>query len=430
MKFINVKNLSLMYVWQVSNYTLSFILTPYLARVLHPSGFGIYAYVLGVNTYLWIVVEWGFPAGGVREIASRRNDPAALQQVFWTIVQAKMGLALVAAAMLVLLSLLSKPEIRDVVLLSGLMTIVGATLASDWFAQGVEKLGLFIGASITARIGVTLLTFLLVRDAHDAQLAAMLHGIFGLFGGLVGFVVITVNFRYFPKRQRLADVRRAISSNFSLFLAKANGILYVSAPPLLLGLLTTTAQVGIYAGADKISRVCVMLIGPIGLVVSPRIFSSMTASKETAAVLSGRFLMVQVMLSLPMSAGLFLFAPQIISLVLGGGYEQSVELLRILSPLPLMIGLSSSLGNQFLVPLGLDWSFAALALICSLSYVAILSLLSLRYSAAGAGISLLMVETMMIGGALLILLRDNRRYMRDAWRGIAGFNPLELVRSR
>ncbi len=80
MKLVHFKNLALMYGWQISNYILSFLLLPYLARTLNTSGFGVYAYCVGVNAYLWILVEWGFPIGGMREVASKKDDPEALQK--------------------------------------------------------------------------------------------------------------------------------------------------------------------------------------------------------------------------------------------------------------------------------------------------------------------------------------------------------------
>ena len=53
MKLHHFKNLALMYGWQISNYILSFLLLPYLARTLNTSGFGVYAYCVGINAYLW-----------------------------------------------------------------------------------------------------------------------------------------------------------------------------------------------------------------------------------------------------------------------------------------------------------------------------------------------------------------------------------------
>jgi O-antigen/teichoic acid export membrane protein len=376
------------------------------------------------------MVEWGFPTGGVREIASNREDASRLQGAFWKIIYAKIVLIIPAILILIALVTISDPEIRQVVFLSGLSTILGAAFACEWFALGVEKLGRFIFVSVSARIFVTILTFVLVRNEADADLAALLHGLNGLFGGLPGFLMIVIAFRYIPKRESLAEIRRCITSNFSLFLARANGILYVSAPPLILGLVANPTQVGIYSGADKIARICVMLIGPIGIVVTPRIFSSMQTSKELAAMLSGRYLVIQAAITIPMSLVLFIFAPQIVFLILGDGYGQSSVILRILAPVPLLVGLSNSLGNQFLIPLALDRSLAVLSLVCSLAYVLILTAMTIKLAAIGASVALVLVELFMIGGAVFIVLRGNREYVRDAWLGIRTFNPLELIRTR
>jgi|GEM_PF-1548492 len=429
MKFLNFKNLALMYGWQISNYVLSFLLLPYLARTLNASGFGIYAYCVGVNAYLWILIEWGFPVGGMREAATNKDDPEALQRTFWKVVYAKFVLIIPATALLAVLSVNSVPEIRHVVFVSGFMTIIGASFACDWFAQGVERLDRFVSISITARVLVTLLTFFLIRDAEDAHLAAMLHGVFGLLGGIVGFVVIIRTFGFAPRRERLAEILSSVRSNFSLFLAKSNSTLYVAAPPIVLGLVATTAEVGLYSGADKLARICAMIIGPASLVVMPRIFASMAKSNEAAARISGQFLLVQLALTVPMSLGLFLFAPWIIQIVLGPGFEASVTILRVLSPVPVLIALSNALNNQFLVPLKLDKKLAALSLTCALLYILVLVGLSQRFASIGAGLALIAIELVMIGGAIAIVLRADRTYMRDAWAGMRSFNPMKLIRS-
>ena len=429
MKLVHFKNLALMYGWQISNYILSFLLLPYLARTLNTSGFGVYAYCVGVNAYLWILVEWGFPIGGMREVASKKDDPEALQKTYGKIIYSKFALIIPATAMLAVLSLNSAPGIRQVVFVSGLMTIIGASFASDWFAQGVEKLDRFVSISLAARISVTLLTFFMIRNEDDAHLAAMLHGLFGLSSGLAGFFVITLSYRFRPVREKVSDIVASVRAHFSLFLARSNSTLYVAAPPIVLGLVASTAEVGIYSGADKIARICAMLIGPASLVVMPRIFASMNESNRAAARISGQFLLIQLAVTFPMTVGLFAFAPWIIQIVLGPGFEDSVHILRLLAPVPMLIALTGALNNQFLVPLKLDKKLAVLSLTCALLYVAVLTGLAMRFEAAGAGLALIAIEVLMIIGALVIVMRADRAYMRDAWIGMRNFNPMKLIRS-
>lgn len=428
--FLNLKNLSLMYVWQISNFALSFVLLPYLARVLEAPGFGIYSYIVGVNTYLWILVQWGFTTSAVRDVASNQGDLQKLEHVFWNIIYSKTVLIIVATATLVCLTIASDQEYRNYVFISGFLTILGAAVACDWFAQGVEKVSLFVIISVAVRLVLTILTILLVRSEADADLAAILHGLGGFFGGLAGFILITVTYKFFPKRQELVEIKRSISASFSLFLARATGIVYVSAPPIVLGLMATTTEVGIYSGADKLARVCVMMIGTLNIVVAPRIFSTMQTSSELAAEHSGRFMVVQAAITVPMSLVLYVFAPLIINLVLGPGYEDSVTILRLLAPVPVLIGLSSSLANQFLMTLSLDRQLGHLSLGCAIFYFAFLILMTHELSSVGAAISVLVVEVVTIVGSIIIVWRANSEYIRNAWQGARTFNLLEVIRPR
>jgi polysaccharide transporter, PST family len=288
LRILLIKNLSFLYFLQISNYLLSFLLTPFLARILGVEGFGNYSYCLAANAYLWMLVDWGFVVGGVQEVALHRATRETLTTVFWKIIFARAGLSAAGLVLLCAFTMGADAQFRWVVFASGLLTLVGALFSCDWFVQGMERMGLYATISIVSRLAVTLPTFLFVHAPEDAWIGALLHGAQGLVPGLTGFVTVLFFYRFRMHLPALRDVVRTIVSNFSFFLSRTSGLLYVGMPPLVLGIVASSAQVGLYSGPDKIARICVTLIGPISVVVAPRIFSSMSESPQAAAKLSGR----------------------------------------------------------------------------------------------------------------------------------------------
>jgi len=430
LRFFIIKNLSFLYLMQICNYLLSFLLAPFLARVLGVEGFGNYSYCLAANAYLWMVVDWGFAIAGVQEVAQHRDNREALTRVFWKIIVARAWLSVAGIILLCAFTFAADAQSRWIVFTSGLLTIVGALFSCDWFVQGMERMGLYATISIVSRLAITLLTFLLVRAPADTWMAAGLHGVLGLGGGLSGFVTVLFSYRFPVRLPALKDVQRTIVSTFSLFVSRTSAMLYVGMPPLILGMFSSAAQVGLYAGPDKIARICVTLIGPISVVVAPRIFSSMSHSREAAANLSGRYVLIQLIIMIPISLCLFFFAPQIIHIVLGDRFDDSVNVLRILSVLPILAALTGAFHNQFLAPLGRRRAMAVLAVSTAAVYLASITLLSTWFGALGASFSLITSEVLLIGGALTILLRHERQFMRDALLGIRSFNPYQLFRFR
>jgi len=156
----------------------------------------------------------------------------------------------------------------------------------------------------------------------------------------------------------------------------------------------------------------------------------MGQSRETAAKLSGRYLLIQLAITTPIALGLFFFAPLIIHILLGDRFKDSANILRILSLLPVVFGLSSALYTQFLAVLGRRREMAVVTVCTAAAYLVAITLLSTWFGALGASFALVTSEVLMICSALTILLRQERQYMRDALLGIRNFNPYQLFRLR
>lgn len=409
------RNLLFVYVLQISNYLLSFVTLPYLTRVLDIEGFGALSYCMGVNAYLWMLMEWGFGVGAVRKVASCREDGAALRAAFWTTLSAKALLVGPALLLLLVLAFVGNANHPGIVIASGLLTIAGGALAADWFVQGVERMGLYLVTSVSARLATLALTLVLVRDPDDMWIAALLHGFVGLAAGAAGFAVVALLYRMGAPSLRLRAGWREMLEFRHFFVARTTTLLYVGAAPLVLGIVSTAAQLGIFAGADKIARIVVTLVGPLGLVAAPRIFATMNTSREKAASLSGLLLIVQIAVTVPASLLLYSLAGPICQVILGPQFGAAADLVRLLAPAPFLMGLSSALANQFLAPLGRERAVSRVTLATSLVYVACLFGLGALYGAAGTACSLLIAETMLILCFAGILLAREKAFLTAAF---------------
>jgi PST family polysaccharide transporter len=119
--------------------------------------------------------------------------------------------------------------------------------------------------------------------------------------------------------------------------------------------------VGQYAGAERIARVVTVFPTPISQALFPRI-SHLNASRPgslsglrrfggTATILTGALTSIVT----------FVLAPMVTRLLLGPGFEASSAVLRILSPLPLLVAANQVLVYQFLFPEG-EYRFVSLIL--------------------------------------------------------------------
>jgi O-antigen/teichoic acid export membrane protein len=108
---------------------------------------------------------------------------------------------------------------------------------------------------------------------------------------------------------------------------------------------------GYYEQSEKIVKVCLTIITSLGTVIAPRIAyvhaNNDNDKLKTYISKSYRFVFF---LGIPMCVGMIALADMIVPWFLGAGYEKCILLIRIFSPLLVIIGMSNVTGVQYLVP--------------------------------------------------------------------------------
>ena len=145
------KNITLLFISQVSNYIFPLITLPYLLRTLGVSQFGLLAFSQAVIQYCIIFTDYGFSLSATRQIAVNRDDKVALSRIFFSTMIAKVLLALASICILILGFCLSSEFANSkTLLLICFLSVLGNVLFPIWFFQGVEKISLLVISSTAA----------------------------------------------------------------------------------------------------------------------------------------------------------------------------------------------------------------------------------------------------------------------------------------
>jgi PST family polysaccharide transporter len=174
-----------------------------------------------------------------------------------------------------------------------------------------------------------------------------------LLMGLAGLVMAR---RDFPIRfvfPSAAVLKRELAEGWHLFLSRMATTLYTTSNTVILGLFASSTLVAYYAAGDKIVRAIQGLQLPLSQAIFPHIGRLASESKAAALAFTAKVGKLVSIVTLVLSAALFLTAPQVVRLVLGEQFAPSVTVVRILSLLPFIIGLSNILGVQVMVNFGL-----------------------------------------------------------------------------
>lgn len=379
-------------IYQIVQFVVPLIVTPYVSRVLRPEGVGEYSYVYSVITYFTMVVALGFGIYAQREVAKCRNDQSAQTQIFWEVFLLRLMFGVGSA--IVLVSLIVSGVFAESTQLFAIcgINILATCVDIVFIFEGNEQFRRIAVRNTIFKILSVAAIFLFVKKEEDLWIYALVMSITPVISNFSLWL-------YLPKMlgrgiKRLHIFRHLLPS-LKLFVPTLATVVYAVFDKTLIKLLTgSEAEVGYYEQAEKMAKIGLTFLTALGTVVLPRNayyikIKAYDKVKENIYIA----LRFAFLLGFPLIAGLIVVAPKCVPWFLGAGYERSIFLLQLLSLLILPIGLSNVLGMQLLLAMGKDGRYT-ISLLTGAAINIILNLIMIpRMGAAGAAIATIIAET-------------------------------------
>jgi len=411
-----LRNVALTGVLQLSNYALGLLTVPYLARVLGVEPYGVLAFSISLNAYLWMLVDWGFTLSATKKVARHRDDPEALRKVFWETIEAKALIGLLGLVTVIAAAFAAPSQYRWLIVASGMLNILGSIVQMEWFARGLESLGRFTTMAVGVRVATALLTFLIVQKPEDLWRMLLLQGVSGFLVGVLGYWYIQRQWRFTRAAQKLGELWRQIWDCRHYFLSQTAAIGYAAAAPLVLSLVSSPTQVGLYAAADKLVRVAMMLLAPVNLAIYPRINALMAKNPAGAARLGMLALGAQLAIGIFLAVGLQLFAKPVIDIVMGRAFEPAIPIFQIMAFLPALAAANGVFNLLFLLPRGHKDLVSRISVRTFVAFLILSPLLGWRYGALGGAVALIAAEIVMLVWMAFALWGRERGYVLSGVR--------------
>ena len=397
-----VQNVLALYGVQIASYLFPLIVVPYLARVLGPKGWGLVAFAQAFGQYLALIVEYGFNFSATREVARYRDSVDQRAELLAGVLGAKVLLAFLSLALALVVSYWV-PAFREhpKVLWAGVFWAFAMAFNLMWYFQGLEQMRLVATLDVAAKALSLMGILLWVRQPEDGWKVLALMGMASL---LSTFAALTLAYREVPaKFPSWARVRNALQLGWTMFLFRSAVSLYTVGNAFILGLFSPPQIVGYYAGAEKISKAFLGLLRPISQALYPRLSYLVQSSRAEAARLARVSLVVMGLGAMLMGIAVFMLAPFLVHILLGGGYEPAIPVVRVLALLPQLIALSNVLGIQWMLPLGLDRPFNAIILGAGFLNLTLAVLLAPRFAHLGMAWAVVISEALVTGSMYLFL---------------------------
>ncbi|EEW2104402.1 MULTISPECIES: flippase [Enterobacterales] len=387
------KNALSLLIMQVINYLVPLITLPYLARTLGIVQYGALNLSLSLIQYGVIFITFGFNLSATRDIAKNRGNTQIISKIFWETISSKI-LLLFFSCIILYYSTEFIDGFNSIRYLTVIffMQLISVAIDPLWFFQGIERLvKISIITAIIRLINIPLLLFF-VHGPHDVEKVAVIQSLLLLLTSIINLYLIKKeNILIFIKIKELKIVHSLISS-LPLFVGAAAISLYNTSTPLILGLMSNYNEVGIYSAGFKIQMAAVGVFTILGQVIYPRA-NNLFSKRTQDGYIFVKKLLIYMLPVLSLSLLIFyVMVPPLIVMVLGQDFIGSSEVVKIMSPMLVLVPYSIVLSNNLLLPLGHKHIYYILPIFIGLLHILYTIILSDKFGAIGAAYSMLITE--------------------------------------
>jgi len=282
-----------------------------------------------------------------------------------------------------------------------------------WFYQGMERMRMAASLEITGKLLALGAILTWIRSPEDGWLALLIQGLAPAISTAAGIVMAyrTIPFCA-PNRALIVDAFRL---GWPMFVFRSGESLYGVGNAFVLGLFASPAVVGYFALAEKISKAMFGLLNPIRESLYPRLSSLARHGGQEAVGLVRVGAVVMVSGGLALGAGVFVFAPALVRLLMGPEFAPAVTVLRILAALPPILSITYSVGLQWLLPLGRDAEVNRIILTAGALNLALAVLLAPRFAHLGMAAAVVCAEAFVCFSMVRLVVRSTSLFRNSAF---------------
>ena len=336
----------------LSSFLFPLITFPYVSRILLPEGMGKVAMASSVIAYFALLARLGIPMYGIRACAGVRDDRRALSKMVQELLSINLGMAGISYILL-LITIFLVPRFAEEQTLYLIMssTIFLEALGVEWLYKALEEYRYITIRSIFFKFVAPAATFLFIHTKQDYMVYGAITILAASASNLLNFYNLRkyITFRVFSEYNFKPHIKPVL-----IFFATACAIvIYTQLNTVMLGLMKTNADVGLYDSAMKIKNILVSIVTALGAVLLPRAsYYVKQGLFEDFSRISAKAIHFVCALALPLIAYFMLFASNGIHFLSGKYFDGAILPMQIILPTIFLIGLSNVIGIQVLVPLG------------------------------------------------------------------------------
>lgn len=376
-------------VYQIVVLLVPLITIPYISRTLGSEGVGINAYTFSIVQYFVLIGTIGITIYGNRTIAYYKDNKEQLSRIFWSIFYLKI-ITTIISSLGFFIFLFYIEEYTSIFMVQSIY-IIAAMFDITWLYMGLEDFRKTVMRNLVVKIIGIISIFIFVKNSEDLWIYVLILAGSQLFGHLTLYM-------YLPKtvifvKVSFREIFNHLYPTFALFIPQISLQVYLVLNKTMLGLYTNASEVGIFDNSDKVIRLALSVVTAMGVVMLPRIANTFARGdlEKVNEYLYSSFKFASY-LGIPLVFGIIGIVPNFTPWFFGQGFEDTVVVMSILSPMIIFIAWSNVMGTQYLLAIGKN-SFFTISVTIGASINLVLNFFLIpKYFASGAAVATLIAE--------------------------------------
>lgn len=400
------------YIFYLANLMLDLIfpllLSPYITRILGAEKLGTINLANSISAWFVLIVAFGIPVYGIREVAKVKDDKKKLSLIFTELTIIRSVLTIIGIIIFtILIFSIEKLRSESNLYMAMLLNLSIYIFSVDWLFQGIEKYEYLTIRNLFFKTLMFFLTILLIKKSSQYVLYSYIQvislGIFNLMNFISAKKKIGFNFNGLR-------IKKHFKKLSVFFVAALVTSIYTIFDSIIVGFMLDEVSLAFYAKSRQIINMGLTLTLSLSTVLIPRasyLFKNDLDEFNNTVIKSIKYIL---MVSIPMGIGIGILSKEIMFFFGGDEFLKGANILFVMSAIIIFDPIYIWAVNQVLIPTGNEKRTLHIQLFMAIINLTLNFILIWGIGVIGSSFSILITEFI---GAIISIIIVRKNILKD-----------------
>ncbi|MGN0027654.1 MAG: oligosaccharide flippase family protein [Clostridium sp.] len=326
------------------------LLSPYITRVLGAEKLGTINLANSISAWFVLIVAFGIPVYGIREVAKVKDDRRKLSLIFTELTIIRTILTIIGVIIfLALIASIGKMRNETNLYIAMVLNLLIYIFSVDWVFQGIEKYEYLTIRNLLFKTLMFFTTILLIKKSSQYVLYSYIQvislGIFNLVNFItakrkIGFTFTNLKIKKHFKKLKVFFIAALVTSIYTIF------------DSIVVGFMLDEVSLAFYTKSRQVINIGLTLTLSLSTVLIPRasyLYKNDKDEFNNTVIKSIKYIL---MVSIPMAVGIGILSKEIMFFFGGNEFLGGTRILFIMSFIIIFDPIYIWAINQVLIPTG------------------------------------------------------------------------------